>query len=85
MEGPANPFNIDRTIFNKEDQRTQDLHLQLSEKYMVYKDYADRAIINPAQIGKPLLFVTGTARQGRPPCLLHQARIGVHEGTERAE
>lgn len=38
---------IDRNIFNKEDQRTEDLHLQLSEKYMVYKDLADRCIINP--------------------------------------
>ena len=24
-----------------------DLHLQLSEKYMIYKDYAERAMINP--------------------------------------
>ena len=45
-------FEIDRTIFNKEDQRTEDLHLQLSEKYMVYKDLADRCLINPTQIGK---------------------------------
>ena len=39
--------DIDRSIFNKQDQRTEDLHLQLSEKYMVYKDLADRVIINP--------------------------------------
>jgi hypothetical protein len=45
-------FEIDRSIFNNEDQRTEDLHLQLSEKYMVYKDLADRCLINPTQIGK---------------------------------
>jgi len=45
-------FEIDRTIFNNEDQRTEDLHLQLSEKYMIYKDLADRCLINPTQIGK---------------------------------
>lgn len=38
---------MDRTIFNKEDQRTEDLHLNLTEKYMVYKDLADRCLINP--------------------------------------
>jgi hypothetical protein len=46
------PFDIDTTIFNKEDKRTEDLHLQLSEKYMAYKDLADRCIINPTLIGK---------------------------------
>ena len=36
------------TTFNNEDnKRTEDLHLQLSEKYMVYKDLADRVILNP--------------------------------------
>ena len=45
-------FEIDRAVFNNEDQRTEDLHLQLSEKYMVYKDLADRCLINPTQIGK---------------------------------
>lgn len=49
--GLENPFGIDSAIFNKEDQRTEDLHLQLSEKYMVYKDLADRCIINPTSIG----------------------------------
>jgi hypothetical protein len=48
--------DIDRTIFNKNDQRTEDLHLQLSAKYMVYKDLADRVILNPTQMGKPLSF-----------------------------
>ena len=28
------------------------MHLQLSEKYMIYKDYAERAMINPQNIGK---------------------------------
>lgn len=48
--------DIDRTIFNKNDQRTEDLHLQLSAKYMVYKDLADRVILNPTQMGKLLSF-----------------------------
>lgn len=43
---------IDRDIFRKEDSRTEDLHLQLSEKYMLYKDLADRCIINPTETGK---------------------------------
>ena len=50
--------DIDRTIFNKNDSRTEDLHLQLSEKYMVYKDLADRVIINPTQICKTYLLLT---------------------------
>jgi hypothetical protein len=45
-------FDIDREIFKKNDARTGDLHLQLLEKYMVYKDLADRCIINPAHSGK---------------------------------
>ena len=57
VNGLENPFDIDRTIFNKQDKRTEDLHLQLSEKYMVYKDLADRCIINPTQIGKFHKFV----------------------------
>jgi hypothetical protein len=36
----------------KDHLRTEDLHLQLSEKYMVYRDLADRCLINPAQIEK---------------------------------
>lgn len=41
------PFDIDKDIFTKEDRRVEDLHLQMSEKYMVYKDLADRCVINP--------------------------------------
>jgi hypothetical protein len=46
-EDPQITFEIDRSIFTNEDQRNEDLHLQLSEKYMVYKDLADRCLINP--------------------------------------
>ena len=46
-EDPQITFEIDRNIFTNEDQRNEDLHLQLSEKYMVYKDLADRCLINP--------------------------------------
>ena len=40
-------MNIDRSIFNRDQERRSDLHLQLSEKYMIYKDYSERAMINP--------------------------------------
>ncbi len=55
------PFKIDSEIFSKEDRRAEDLHLQMSEKYMVYKDLADRCIINPTLVGKfySLSFNTG--------------------------
>jgi hypothetical protein len=43
---------VDRTIFNKDNTRTEDLHLRLSEKYMHYKDLADRCFLNPNLIGK---------------------------------
>lgn len=43
-----NPLDIDREIFKKDDQRTEDLHLKLSENYMYYKDLADRCLINPS-------------------------------------
>ena len=42
-----NSINFDRELFNKNDRRHEDLHLQLSEKYMVYKDYAERSMLNP--------------------------------------
>ena len=45
-------LHIDREVFNKNDNRKEDLHLQLSEKYMIYKDYAERSMINPQHIGK---------------------------------
>jgi hypothetical protein len=47
---------IDRTIFNKDNTRTEDLHLRLSEKYMHYKDLADRCFLNPNHIGKYFPF-----------------------------
>lgn len=52
---PDNPFGIDREIFKKEDDRHGDLHLQLSEKYMIYKDLADRCLINPANTSNDIL------------------------------
>ena len=45
-------MGIDRTVFSRDQERRADLHLQLSEKYMVYKDLAERAMINPQNIGK---------------------------------
>ena len=40
----------------KEQERNADLHLQLSEKYMAYKDLADRCLINPDHVGKYFLM-----------------------------
>ena len=45
-------LSIDREIFHKNDRRTEELHLLLSEKYMIYKDYAQRTMLNPQHIGK---------------------------------
>ena len=45
-------MQVDRSIFSRDQERRSDLHLQLSEKYMIYKDYATRAMINPQNIGK---------------------------------
>lgn len=45
-------MKVDRSIFSRDAERRSDLHLQLSEKYMIYKDYAERALINPQNIGK---------------------------------
>ena len=45
-------MKIDRSIFSRDAERRTDLHLLLSEKYMIYKDYAERAMINPQNIGK---------------------------------
>ena len=36
----------------REEERNADLHLLLSEKYMAYKDLADRCLINREDIGK---------------------------------
>lgn len=36
----------------KEQERNADLHLELSEKYMAYKDLADRCLINPDNVEK---------------------------------
>ena len=38
--------------FQKEEERNADLHLRLSEKYMAYKDLADRCLINSNNIGR---------------------------------
>ena len=35
-----------------DEERNADLHLQLSEKYMAYKDYADRVMITPEGLCK---------------------------------
>ena len=45
-------MGIDRSVFSRDQERRADLHLQLSEKYMIFKDYAERAMINPQNIGK---------------------------------
>ena len=68
-------MSIDRTIFNKQEARTEDLHLQLSEKYMVYKDYAERTMLNPQHIGKSMKNVTvASPRQGGQQSLLYSPR-----------
>jgi len=36
----------------KEEERSADLHLRLSAKYMAYKDLADRCLLNPEHVGK---------------------------------
>ena len=51
-------MDIDPAIFNKQEARTEDLHLNLSEKYMIYKDYAERCMLNPQHIGKKPKSVT---------------------------
>lgn len=43
---------IDRNIFNKDNSRAEDLHLRLSEKYMHYRNLADRCLLNPLHTGK---------------------------------
>ena len=35
-----------------DEERNADLHLMLSEKYMAYKDYAERCMITPDGLGK---------------------------------
>ena len=56
---------IDPAIFNKQEARTEDLHLNLSEKYMIYKDYAERCMLNPQHIGKrPKSVTVFNIRQG---------------------
>ena len=68
-------MNIDPSIFNKQEARTEDLHLHLSEKYMVYKDYAERCMLNPQHIGKKPKSVTAlNLRQGGQQSLLHPSR-----------
>lgn len=51
-EDRHNVFKHNESIFAAENGRTEDLHLQLSEKYMVYKDYAERCMTNPQHMGK---------------------------------
>lgn len=40
---------------NKNNERVEDMHLKLSEKYQTYKDLADRCLINTQQIGMILV------------------------------
>jgi len=51
-EDKNNSFRQTENIFQKDDSRGDDLHLQLSEKYMIYKDYAERSMTNPQHMGK---------------------------------
>ena len=37
--------------FQKDVERNADLHLRLSEKYMAFKDLADRCLISSNQVG----------------------------------
>lgn len=43
---------MDPHFSSKDEARTEDLHLQLSEKYMVYKDLAERSMLNPQHLGE---------------------------------
>ena len=38
-----------------DEERNADLHLMLSEKYMAYKDYAERCMITPDGLGKSII------------------------------
>jgi hypothetical protein len=40
-----------------EEERNADLHLLLSEKYMAYKDLADRCLLSRDEVGKYLLYI----------------------------
>lgn len=35
----------------KQDERVEDMHLKLTEKYQTYKDLADRCLINTQHLG----------------------------------
>lgn len=75
----------------KEQERNADLHLQLSEKYMAYKDLADRCLINPDHVGKynkcyiSNEFVLFLFRKGRAPRILHETEKPVSTGAKSAE
>ena len=45
-------MQVDPQMSSRDEARTEDLHLQLSEKYMVYKDLAERSMLNPQHLGK---------------------------------
>ena len=46
-------LNIDKDVFiTMTDQGSEDLHLALSRKYMIFKDYSERSMLNPQHIGK---------------------------------
>ena len=36
----------------RDEEKSADLHLRLSAKYMAYKDLADRCLLNPQKLGK---------------------------------
>ena len=38
--------------YGRKDERVEDMHLALSEKYMTYRDLADRCLINSTNIQK---------------------------------
>ena len=49
-----NSLGIDKDVFCKTstDNESEDLHLALSRKYMIFKDYSERSMLNPQHIGK---------------------------------
>ena len=50
-------MQVDPEMSSRDEARAEDLHLQLSEKYMVYKDLAERTMLNPQHLGKNALLI----------------------------
>lgn len=51
-EGGESPASKQRKVAQ---ERVEDMHLRLSEKYQAYKDLADRCLVNTAFIGNRIV------------------------------